>query len=263
MTFPRVAIVGAGVMGEGMINALLKSGLEPNSIVIRDKRGERVQELIYKYGLAAGTLDEVEVVILSVKPQDLEKCIGELKLELSDRVLLVSLLAGVSSSRIYKTFGREIRIIRTMPNTPILLQEGMSAIAKGKNALDADLEWVDNLLSHSGKTIIIEEMLMDTITAVSGSGPAYFFGFAEAMIKAATRLGLSEQDSTLLVNQTLVGAAKMIQDSGKEAETLRKEVTSPNGTTAAALASFESSGWDEIIYKAMKAAKDRSEELSD
>jgi pyrroline-5-carboxylate reductase len=262
MTFPRVAIVGAGVMGEGMINALLKSGIEPNSIVIRDKRRERVEELTYKYGLASGTLDEVEVVILAVKPQDLEKCIGELQLELSDRVLLVSLLAGVSSSRIYEKFEREIRIIRTMPNTPILFQEGMSAIAKGKNAIDADLEWVESLLSHSGKTIIVDEMLMDTITAISGSGPAYFFGFVEAMIKAAQRLGLSEQDSKLLVNQTLIGAAKMIEESGKDAGNLRKEVTSPNGTTAAALASFESSGWEEIVYEAMKAAKDRSEELS-
>jgi pyrroline-5-carboxylate reductase len=262
MTFTRIAIVGAGVMGEGMINALLKAGIKSDSIVIRDKRAERIKELTSKYGLTSGTLNDVEAVILAVKPQDLDKCVEELRAELSDRVLLVSLLAGVKSSRISEAISTEIRIIRTMPNTPILLLEGMSAIAKGKNSSDNDLAWVERVLSQSGKTVIIEETQLDAVTAVSGSGPAYFFGFVEAMIKASIRLGLSEQDSKLLVNQTLIGAAKMIEESGKDAETLRKEVTSPNGTTAAALASFESSGWEEIVYEAMKAAKDRSEELS-
>ncbi|NDI10915.1 MAG: pyrroline-5-carboxylate reductase, partial [Actinobacteria bacterium] len=214
------------------------------------------------YGLTSGTLHDAEAVILAVKPQDLDKCVEEFKVELSGRVLLVSLLAGVKSSRISEAIGREIRIIRTMPNTPILLLEGMSAIAKGENASDNDLAWVERVLSQSGKTVILEETQLDAVTAVSGSGPAYFFGFVEAMIKAAIRLGLSEQDSKLLVNQTLIGAAKMIEESGKDAGTLRKEVTSPNGTTAAALASFESSGWEETVYEAMKAAKDRSEELS-
>jgi len=109
---------------------------------------------------------------------------------------------------------------------------------------------------------VVEEELMDAVTAVSGSGPAYFYGFVEAMIKAANKLGLSEQDSKLLVHQTLIGAAKMVQVSGKDAATLRREVTSPNGTTAAALSSFESNGWEEIVYKVMKAAMDRSKELS-
>jgi pyrroline-5-carboxylate reductase len=187
----------------------------------------------------------------------------EVNSELSDGTLLVSILAGVKCSMIEKIVGSRVRVVRVMPNTPILLEEGMSVIAAGKNATKSDIEWVETLFAKSGKTLIVDEKLMDAVTATSGSGPAYFFRFIEAMIKAATRLGLSEPDSNLLVNQTLIGAAKMISDSGKDAETLKKEVTSPNGTTASALASFESSGWDEIVYKAMKAAKDRSEELSD
>jgi pyrroline-5-carboxylate reductase len=230
--------------------------------VIRDKRVERVRQLGSRYGLKSESIQEVDAVILAVKPQDFEKCAKELKAEISDRVLVVSLLAGVRSSRISDAFGLAIRIIRVMPNTPILLGQGMSVIARGKTTLETDLAWLEGVLSKSGKTLVVDENLMDAVTAVSGSGPAYFFGFVEATIKAAQRLGLSEQDSKLLVNQTLIGAAKMIEESGKDAGTLRKEVTSPNGTTAAALASFEKSGLEEIVYKAMKAAKDRSEELS-
>jgi pyrroline-5-carboxylate reductase len=262
MIISKVAIVGTGVMGEGIINSLIKVGIKPNSIVIRDKRADRVQELVSSYGLTSGSLQEADAVILAVKPQDLEKCAQELNAEISARVLLVSLLAGVTSARISDAFGREIRIIRLMPNTPILLGQGMSVIARGKTALETDLAWLEGVLLKSGKTLVVDESLMDAVTATSGSGPAYFFGFAEGMIKAAIRMGLSEPDSKLLVNQTLIGAAKMIEESGKDAGTLRKEVTSPNGTTAAALASFESSGWEEIVYEAMKAAKDRSEELS-
>lgn len=262
MTISKVAIVGTGVMGEGIINSLLKAGTKPNSIVIRDKRAERVQELVSKYGLNAESIQGSDAVILAVKPQDLEKCADELKSEISDRVLLVSLLAGVTSARISDAFGVALRIIRVMPNTPILVGEGMSVISRGKTALETDLAWLEGVLSKSGKTLVVDESLMDAVTATSGSGPAYFFSFVESMIKAANKLGLSEQDAKLLVHQTLIGAAKMIEGSGKDAGTLRKEVTSPNGTTAAALNSFELSGLDEIVYKAMKAAKDRSEELS-
>jgi pyrroline-5-carboxylate reductase len=262
MTISKVAIVGAGVMGEGMINSLLAAGIEPSSIVIRDKRAERIDDLCGKFSVNSGQLRAVDAVILAVKPQDFELCIAELMSEFEDSFLLVSVLAGVKSSQIEDKVGNKARVIRIMSNTPILLGEGMSVITKGVKATDSDLSWVVNFLSKSGKTLVVKEESMDAVTATSGSGPAYFFGFVEAMIKAAQRLGLSEQDSKLLVNQTLIGAAKMIEESGKDAGTLRKEVTSPNGTTAAALASFESSGWEEIVYEAMKAAKDRSEELS-
>ena len=155
-----------------------------------------------------------------------------------------------------------VRVVRVMPNTPLLISNGMSAVAGGSRATDEDLKWVEKLLTGSGKVLVLEEDLMDVVTATSGSGPAYFFGFVEAMINAAVKLGLSSDDAKLLVVQTLVGSAAMLNESGKDAKTLRENVTSPKGTTAAALAVFESEKWGEIVYEAMKAARDRSIELS-
>jgi len=258
----KVAIVGAGVMGEAMIHALNRLGVDSSEITIKEKRAERESELVEKYGVKNGSLETAQAVLLAVKPQDLEKTLSEIKAELKDGALLVSLLAGIKSSRIEGLAGERIRVVRVMPNTPLLLGVGMSVISGGKTATTSDVEWVKNLLSKSGKTLVVDEELMDAVTATSGSGPAYFFGFVEAMIDGAERLGLSEADAKVLVNQTLLGAAKMINESGKDAKTLRENVTSPNGTTAAALAVFDSNKWHEIVYEAMNAAKNRSQELS-
>jgi len=262
MTLVKVAIVGAGVMGEGLINSLIKAGANSNDIVIKDKHSERVQELKELYGVNSGNIGDANAILLAVKPQDFEVCIEDLKVEIQSSILFVSIMAGIRCSRIEKAIGKHARVIRVMPNTPLLLGEGMSVIAQGETSSKEDLEWVDKLFSSSGKTLVVDEKLMDAVTAVSGSGPAYLYGFVEAMIQSAVKMGLTGQDAKLLVNQTLVGATKMIQESGRDAATLRKEVTSPNGTTAAALNSFDASGWEEIVYKAMKAAMDRSRELS-
>jgi pyrroline-5-carboxylate reductase len=258
----KVAIVGAGVMGEAMIHALNRLGINGPEIIIREKRAEREQELVEKYGVKSGLLDTAQVILLAVKPQDLEKTLSETRAELRDGALLVSLLAGVKSSRIQGLVGERVRVIRVMPNTPLLLGSGMSVISAGETATSSDVEWVKKLLSSSGQALVVDESLMDAVTATSGSGPAYFFGFVEAMIDGAKRLGLAEADARVLVNQTLLGAARMISESGKDAKTLRENVTSPNGTTAAALSVFDSNKWYEIVYEAMKAAKNRSQELS-
>ena len=258
----KVAIVGAGVMGEAMIHALNRLGINGSEIIIREKRAERERELVEKYGVKNGSLDAAQVILLAVKPQDLEKTLSEIRAELRDGALLVSLLAGIKSSRIQGLVSESARVVRVMPNTPLLLGAGMSVISAGETATSSDVEWVKNLLSSSGQTLVVDESLMDAVTATSGSGPAYFFGFVEAMIDGAKNLGLSEADAKVLVNQTLLGAAKMISESGKDAKTLRENVTSPNGTTAAALSVFDSNKWHEIVYEAMKAAKYRSQELS-
>jgi pyrroline-5-carboxylate reductase len=258
----KVAIVGAGVMGEAMIHALNRLGINCSEITIREKRVERERELIEKYGVKSDSLDTAQVTLLAVKPQDLEKTLSEIRAELRDGALLVSLLAGIKCSRIQGLVSESARVVRVMPNTPLLLGAGMSVISAGETATSFDVEWVKNLLSKSGETLVVDEELMDAVTATSGSGPAYFFGFVEAMIDGAKRLGLAEEDARVLVNQTLLGAAKMISASGKDAKTLRENVTSPNGTTAAALSVFDSNKWHEIVYEAMKAAKNRSQELS-
>ena len=258
----KVSVIGLGVMGEAIVKVLIEAGLSQSNIAVKEKRSERLEEVKSKYKLISEDLAESKIIFLAVKPQDLDSGLESIRREVQSETLIVSIVAGVSCSRVESYIGKNSRVIRVMPNTALIVKEGVSAISRGRTAQDEDLAWVEGIFSKSGKTLTIDESLMDAVTATSGSGPAYFFGLIEAMTKASIRLGLSEQDSKLLVNQTLIGAAKMIEESGKDAGTLRKEVTSPNGTTAAALTSFESSGWEEIVYEAMKAAKDRSQELS-
>jgi pyrroline-5-carboxylate reductase len=149
-----------------------------------------------------------------------------------------------------------------MPNTPLLISNGMSVVTGGSSAKESDIAWVQDLMSKSGRVLVMKEKDMDAVTATSGSGPAYFFAVVEAMISAATRLGLDESSAKTLVSQTFLGAAAMLKESGKDARELRENVTSPNGTTAAALKVFSTNKLDEIVYEAMKAARDRSIELS-
>ena len=262
MPFLRPAIIGAGVMGEAMISALLRIGFEPSAITIREKREERVRELKDKYGVTEGSITDADVLLLAIKPQDVAATLESMRGELAKGALLVSLLAGVKSSKIESLVDSSIRVIRVMPNTPLLISNGMSAISPTSRANDADISWVKKLLESSGKAIVVSEDQMDAVTATSGSGPAYFFAFVEAMTKAAQRLGLNEADAKVLVSQTFLGAAKMLDESDKDAATLRENVTSPKGTTAAALNEFERENLEELVYKAMQAARDRSIELS-
>jgi pyrroline-5-carboxylate reductase len=176
--------------------------------------------------------------------------------------LLVSLLAGIKSESIESLLPKNVRVVRVMPNTPLLISNGMSVVTGGSSAIESDIAWVQDLMSKSGKVLVMKEKDMDAVTATSGSGPAYFFAVVEAMISAATRLGLDESSARTLVSQTFLGAAAMLKESGKDAKELRENVTSPNGTTAAALKVFSTNKLDEIVYEAMKAAHDRSIELS-
>ena len=262
MPYLRPAIIGAGVMGEAMISALLRIGFEPSAITIREKREERVRELTDKYGVTEGSITSADVLLLAIKPQDVAATLESMRGEMAEGALLVSLLAGVKSAKIESLVDSSIRVIRVMPNTPLLISNGMSAIAPTARATEADISWVKKLLESSGKAIVVGEDQMDAVTATSGSGPAYFFAFVEAMTKAAQRLGLNEADAKVLVSQTFLGAAKMLDESGKDAATLRENVTSPKGTTAAALNEFERENLEELVYKAMQAARDRSIELS-
>ena len=262
MAYLRPAVIGAGVMGEAIISSLLRIGFEPSVITIREKRPERAKELVDKYGVSAGSIEECDVLLLAIKPQDVENTLTSLRSEYAEGALLVSLLAGVKAAKIESLVDSSVRVVRVMPNTPLLISNGMSAIAATVRATESDISWVKKLLESSGKAIVVSEDQMDAVTATSGSGPAYFFAFVEAMTKAAQRLGLNEEDAKVLVSQTFLGAATMLDESGKDAETLRENVTSPKGTTAAALSEFERANLEELVYKAMQAARDRSIELS-
>ena len=263
MSFSRVGIVGTGIIGEALIEVLLRAGLSRESLFIAEKRQERKDEIINKYDVSEITdYSSLDAVLFAVKPQDFMATLETISSSLSNSPLIVSFAAGIKIKSIEEKLGKGSRVIRVMPNTPMVMGRGMSAMSLGSAAFSDDQEWVRGFLSKAGEVIVVDESLQDAVTATSGSGPAYFFAFTEAVVGAARRLGLSPEDAATLASQTLIGAALMVEKSGKELNTLRENVTSPNGTTAAALKSFADSGLEEIVYKAMKAAHDRSIELS-
>ena len=263
MSFSRVGIVGTGIIGEALIEVLLRAGLSRESLFVAEKRQERKDEIINKYDVSEiKDYSSLDAVLFAVKPQDFMATLETISSSLSNSPLIVSFAAGIKIKSIEEKLGKGSRVIRVMPNTPMVMGRGMSAMSLGSAAFSDDQEWVRGFLSKAGEVIVVDESLQDAVTATSGSGPAYYFAFTEAVVGAARRLGISPEDAVTLASQTLIGAALMVEKSGKELSTLRENVTSPNGTTAAALKSFADSGLEEIVYKAMKAAHDRSIELS-
>ena len=262
----KVAVIGAGVMGEALIVALISSGVNAERITISEKREDRAQELIAKYSInsseLASNVASADALLLVVKPQDMGSVLEEIKGSINPEAVVITFAAGKTISFISNGLGTSNPVVRVMPNTPTLMGAGMAAASMGAGVTAAQRDFVLGFLGATGKVIEVSEDLQDAVTATSGSGPAYFFAFVEAMVAGAKELGLSQEDATTLTVQTIVGAAKLLDESGKSATTLRENVTSPNGTTAAALASFASADLNSMVAKAMKAARDRSQELA-
>jgi pyrroline-5-carboxylate reductase len=262
----QVGLIGVGVMGEALISGLISARFPKAQIVFTEKREERAREISSKYGARAVDLIELasssDVILLVVKPQDLAELLAALADKLKKSAVLVSFAAGKTTEFISEKVGPNISVIRVMPNTPTLIGLGMAAISLGKSVNAEQAEFVSDFLMTCGKVISVEEGLQDAVTALSGSGPAYFFAFVEEMIKSGISLGLSSEQATTLAIQTMVGSAAMLEQSGKSAATLRENVTSPNGTTAAALKVFNDAKLGEIVGSAMTAARNRSQELA-
>lgn len=262
----QVGLIGVGVMGEALISGLVSARFPKAQIVFSEKRSDRAREISTKYGARAVELQslvkESDVILLVVKPQDLGELLASIAPDLKKHALLVSFAAGKTTSFISQKVGPEISVIRVMPNTATLIGLGMAAMSIGTNVSDEQAKFVADFLATCGKVISIDESLQDAVTAVSGSGPAYFFAFVEEMIKSGISLGLSSDEASTLAIQTIIGSAAMLEQSGKNPTTLRENVTSPNGTTAAALKVFNDAEFGDIIKKAMTAARDRSQELA-
>ena len=263
----QVAVIGAGVMGEALISALITYGISPSAITISEKREERALELIGRYKVSSASLSEnianCDMILLVVKPQDMATVLEEIKPNIRKGCLVISFVAGKQIRGIADLIGTSANpVIRVMPNTPTLVGAGMAAISCCKLVTAEQREFTLGFLSAVGKVIEVDESLQDAVTATSGSGPAYFFRFVEAMVEGAVALGLSQEDATTLTIQTIVGAAKLLDQSGDTPTTLREKVTSPNGTTFAALNSFNDSNISGVVANAMKAARDRSQELA-
>ena len=263
----RVAVIGAGVMGEALISGLITYGISPSVITISEKRDERAMELKERYKVSNATLSEnvsnCDLILLVVKPQDAAGVLDDISKSIKHGTLVISFVAGKRISFIADCIGTSANpVIRVMPNTPTLVGKGMAAISCCGLVTPEQREFALGFLGAVGKVIEVDEDLQDAVTATSGSGPAYFFAFVEAMVDGAKKLGLSHEAATQLTVQTIVGAAELLEKSGDDATTLRRKVTSPNGTTAAALASFESNNLHNIVAEAMAAAHKRSQELA-
>lgn len=262
----RTAVIGAGNMGEALIAGLIAYGETPANIAVCEKRAERAAELVSRYGISISELAEsvrdAEVILLVVKPQDMATVLAEISSSVNPAAVLVSFAAGKKIDFISSQLGKANSVIRVMPNTATMVGAGMAAISLGAGVTSEQSNFVTGFLGKSGEVVEVTEDLQDAVTATSGSGPAYFFAFVEAMISGAKGLGLSQEVATQLTVQTLVGAAKLLSESGKSASELRENVTSPNGTTAAALKSFSDGDLNSLVAKSMQAARDRSIELA-
>ena len=262
----KVAVLGAGVMGEALIAALIASGVKPAAISIVEKRQERCTELIGKYAITSESLRDAvqtsDVILLVVKPQDLPALLAEIKADINKSALVMSFAAGKTIGFIQESLSASQPVVRIMPNTPTSIGLGAAGYSFGSAVREEQREFVAALLAAAGTAVEVDESLQDAITATSGSGPAYFFAFVEAMVDGAIALGLTREDATTLTIQTIVGSAALLEKSGDSPTTLREKVTSPNGTTAAALASFDKDQLSDIVARAMKAARDRSQELA-
>lgn len=253
-------------MAEALIKGAVSSGaVDAAHIAVADKLPERTAYLSTTYGVIA-VAENVkacagDAVVLAVKPQDMDEVLASISAAVDDDTVFISIAAGVSSSHIRHALGREVPLVRVMPNTPALVAEGMSALAFSDNVTDARRQAVLRIFDSLGKTVEVDESLMNQVTAVSGSGPAYVFLFAECLAKAGADIGLSEELSYLLSAQTIVGAAKMLSETGRTASELKAMVASPGGTTRAALDVFDQQRIDDIIGQAVAAAWHRAIEL--
>jgi pyrroline-5-carboxylate reductase len=263
----KVGFVGAGNMGEALIKGLATANLvPPETIAATDARAERAEQMARQYGIRAvadnGTLvRESDVVVLAVKPQIMAPVLREIAPALTGRPLLISLAAGVSTATIQGVVGRYQRLIRVMPNTPALVLEGATAIARGAELLAEDLETAQEIFAAVGKAVVLDEELMDAVTGLSGSGPAYVAIVIESLADGGVKMGLDRATAMTLATQTVLGAARLLSETGLHPGALKDMVSSPGGTTIAGIAALEEGGIRTTFIRAVERATLRSREL--
>ena len=263
-----IGFIGAGNMAYALIKGLLSDGFEAKNINVSDANPELLEKRSSELGVTTHSdnvslLKSSDIVVFAVKPQVLSIVCHELKNKASSDQLFVSIVAGIRSKDINRWLGGDFALVRTMPNTPALFQSGVTGLYANELVSDGQKESVTVLLSAVGECFWVnEENLLDAITAISGSGPAYFFLMMESMKQAAMALGLDDETADALSIKTSLGASIMATNSGKDSRTLRAEVTSPNGTTQSAIETFQDQNFEGIVAAATRAAYDRARELS-
>jgi pyrroline-5-carboxylate reductase len=259
-----LAVLGAGKLGEALLSGMLRAGTPPTEMVLTARRAERAGLLTERYGVRAVSnreaVQQADVLLVTVKPQDIDALVDELT-GLGPDTLVVSFAAGIPTSYYAKRLADGVPVVRVMTNTPVLVDEAMSAISAGAHADERHLAMVGDLLSRVGKVVRVPESQQDAVTALSGSGPAYFYYLVEAMTDAGILLGLPRTLAHDLIVQAALGAAVMLRDSGEHPVTLREAVTSPAGTTINAIRELENHRVRAALIAAIEAARDRSREL--
>jgi pyrroline-5-carboxylate reductase len=269
LTEKKIGIIGTGNMGESLISGLIyaKSSV-PKNIICSDVRKERLKSVKEAYGVATTTnnIDVVkssEIVIYAVKPQIMASTLKETAAHLDMSKVIISIAAGVPLAAIESCLNKDLRLIRVMPNIAASVKEGAAAIAPGKHASKGDLKVAKAIFDSVGKSIIIEEEFMDAITGLSGNGPAYIFLIVDALADAGVKMGLSREDALLLSTQSVLGAAKLLLETGEHPGRLKDKVTSPGGTAIAALHTIEEGGLRTTLINAVEVGTRRSKELGE
>jgi len=263
----KVVFIGAGNMAEAIVSGMVDGSFcAPEKIIMTDVRPERLADLAREYGVSTSTdnrvVKDAEIVVLAVKPQAMTDVLKGIAPVLRKETLVISIAAGIPAARIEAELGGNHRVVRVMPNMPALVGQGASAIAAGANADEADIEVAETILGCVGLTVRVKESDLDAVTALSGSGPAYVFYLLEGMLAAADKMGLDKETARKLALKTVEGAARLMEDSGEEADVLRVKVTSKGGTTEAAIRSLDEAGVKEAVIQALIAAQKRSIKLS-
>lgn len=266
----KVAFLGAGNMAEAMISGFVQSGkMKPEQIIVTNRSNEvRLNEMRDKYGITAILKDKldfstIDVIILAMKPKDIAAVLEDIKGDIMSNQLLVSVLAGISTSYMEEMLNENQQVIRVMPNTSSMLRESATAVSPGKYAAMDQVLLTKELMECIGKAYVIEEEKMDIFTGIAGSGPAYFYNLMEHIEEVGYQAGFDRETARDIGAQTLFGAAKMMLEQDKTPTELRKNVTSPNGTTAAGLEALDSHGGGKAISQAIKGAATRSKALSE
>ncbi|MCL5005880.1 MAG: pyrroline-5-carboxylate reductase [Acidobacteria bacterium] len=263
----KLALIGTGKLGEGLLSALLQSQmLTPERIESTVAHQSRADYLAGRYGIKAHTnniqaVKGASVVLIALKPQQVKGFLHEVRNVLAKEALLVSVAASVTTSLIERELGHPARVIRTMPNTPCLIRQGMTALAGGKHATDADVEIAQSIFAAMGRTVVVDEKHMDAITALSASGPAYVYMIIESLAEAGVKLGLPRDLSTELSSQTLLGAAAMVLHTGEHPAKLKDVVTTPAGCTIDGLLELEEGRLRVTLIKAVVRAAARARQL--
>ncbi|MEV0257916.1 pyrroline-5-carboxylate reductase [Streptomyces sp. NPDC050732] len=265
-TSQKVAVLGTGKIGEALLSGMIRGGWAPADLLVTTRRQERADELRTRYGVTpvsnADAAEQADTLILACKPQDMAKLLDELAPHVTPDRLIISAAAGITTAFIEERLAEATPVVRVMPNTPVLVDEGMSVISAGSHASAAALAHAEAIFGAVGKTLRVPETQQDACTALSGSGPAYFYFLVEAMTDAGILLGLPRDKAHDLIVQAAVGASVMLRDSGEHPVKLRENVTSPAGTTINAIRELENHGVRAALIAALEAARDRSRELA-